>query len=119
VLHVKLSDDSQARIRSTPETEALGLAGLVGPVFGHTQPSSSGVAVIGEVADDYAIAVHLQARGETLWFAPELLERVGPPPKPRGAWAVNEPRQRENTPVTTFLDWLGKFLPQSGKGKQG
>ena len=119
MIQVKLSDDAQARIRSTPETEALGLAGLSGPVFGETRPSSSGVAVIGNASHDYAIAVHLEARGETLWFDPDLLERLGPPPRPRGASAVNEPPQRNETPVTRLLGWLEQFLPRFGKGREG
>jgi hypothetical protein len=118
MIHVKLSDGAEARVRSTPETEALGLAGLSGPVFGETQPSSSGVNVIGHPADDYAIAVHFEARRETFWFAPDLLERLRPPPRPRGAWAVNEPPQREATPVTALLEWLERLLPRLGKGRK-
>jgi hypothetical protein len=119
LLHVKLSDGAQARIRATPETEALGLAGLCGPVFGETQPSFSRVAVIGNPVDDYAIAVHLVARNETLWFAPELLEPVGPPPRRRGAWGVNEPPLRDETPVTAVLGWLERWLFRADKGKAG
>ena len=119
MIHVKLTDGAEARVRSTPETEALGLAGLSGPVFGETQPSSSRVNVIGKPADDYAIAVHLEARGKTFWFAPDLLERLGAPPSPRGAWAVNNPPQRDETPVTALLDWLEKLLPRFGKGRKG
>jgi hypothetical protein len=50
MIHIKLTDGAEARVRSTPETEALGLAGLSGPVFGETQPSSSRVNVIGNPA---------------------------------------------------------------------
>jgi hypothetical protein len=97
MIHVKLTEGSEARVRSTPETEALGLAGLSGPIFGETQPSSSRVSVIGQPADDYAIAVHLEARGKTFWFAPDLLERLGPPPQPRGGWPVKSPQRRQRT----------------------
>ena len=64
------------RVRSSPETEARGVAGLVGQVYGETTPSVTGVAVIGEVTRDHALNVHFEGRAETLWFAPELLEFV-------------------------------------------
>ena len=118
MLPIKPSDDGRVGIRSTPETVALGLAGLSGLAFGETKPSSSGVAVIGNAGDDYAIAVRVEARDETLWFAPDLLDRVGPPPRPRGAWAVSEPPQRNETPMTRLLGWLEQFLSRLGKGTQ-
>jgi hypothetical protein len=37
------------RLRSTPETEALGLAGQVGQVYGETTPSVTGVTVVGQI----------------------------------------------------------------------
>ena|SRR5688572_23009022 len=64
------------RIRSTPLTESLGLAGLSGSVYGETTPSVTGVDVIGEVTNDFAINVMLDARQEQLWFAPQLVEYV-------------------------------------------
>ena len=64
------------KVRGTPETEANGLAGLVGQVYGATTPSVTGVEVIGDLARDRAVAVHFHGRGETLWFAEELLEFV-------------------------------------------
>jgi len=64
------------RVRSVPETEALGVAGLSGQVYGETAPSVTGVAVIGQAKQDYALNVHFEGRKETLWFAPELLEFV-------------------------------------------
>ncbi len=64
------------RVRASPETEARGVAGLVGQVYGDTTPSVTGVAVIGEVTHDRALNVQFEGRSETLWFAPELLEFV-------------------------------------------
>jgi hypothetical protein len=64
------------RVRPSPETEARGVAGLLGQVYGETTPSVTGVAVIGEVTRDHALNVHFEGRTETLWFAPELLEFV-------------------------------------------
>jgi hypothetical protein len=62
------------RVASTPLTVSLGLAGLTGPVHGATTPSVTGVEVIGGAAADYAINVQLD--GQSLWFAPALLEFV-------------------------------------------
>jgi len=64
------------RVRSTPETEALGVAGRVGQVFGETTPSVTGVTVVGRPLGDHALNVHFKGRTDTLWFAPELLEFV-------------------------------------------
>ncbi len=64
------------RVRALPETEARGVAGLCGQVYGETMPSVTGVSVIGQVTRDYALNVHFEGRTETLWFAPELLEFI-------------------------------------------
>jgi hypothetical protein len=64
------------RVRPSPETEARGVAALLGQVYGETMPSVTGVAVIGEITRDHALNVHFEGRTETLWFAPELLEFV-------------------------------------------
>ena len=64
------------RIRATPLTEQLSLAGLVGNVHGETTPSVTGVKVIGEVTNDYALAVMIEGQDEALWFAPDLVEFV-------------------------------------------
>jgi len=62
------------RIVSTPATEQAGLAGLVGEVLGETNPSVSGVPVIGNPEDDFALNVHFQGREESRWFTVELVE---------------------------------------------
>ena len=64
------------KVRATPLTEELGLAGLVGQVYGETTPSVTNVEVIGSLSDDYAINVQVNERDETCWFAPDLLEFV-------------------------------------------
>ena len=64
------------RVRASAETEARGVAGLLGQVYGETTPSVTGVVVIGEVMRDHALNVRFEGRTETLWFAPELLEFV-------------------------------------------
>ncbi|MGQ0456530.1 MAG: hypothetical protein ACT4OU_05655 [Hyphomicrobium sp.] len=64
------------RVRETTETQGLGLAGLTGSVRGFTTPSVTGIAMIGDPADDYAIAVHIDDRDEDYWFHRDLLELV-------------------------------------------
>ncbi len=71
-----LSFGDNVRVRSTPDTETLGVAGQVGQVYGETTPSVTGVAVVGQLAGDWALNVHFDGRTDTLWFAPELLEFV-------------------------------------------
>ena len=81
-LHVPMKRTSnitfgdKVRLRSTPETEALGVASLIGQVFGETTPSATGVTVVGKLVGDYALNVHFEGRPNTLWFTPELLEFV-------------------------------------------
>ncbi len=64
------------RIRSTPQTESAGYAGLTGQVLGFTQPSILGETVVGELMEDFALNVYFEDRGEGAWFAPDLLEFV-------------------------------------------
>lgn len=42
-----ISFGDNVRVRSTLETEALGMAGHVGQVYGETTPSVTGMAVVG------------------------------------------------------------------------
>jgi hypothetical protein len=66
------------RIQSSPETERLGYAGLVGQVFGETAPSMGAIReqpLVGEPEEDFALYVDFDDR-EGAWFAPELVEFV-------------------------------------------
>jgi hypothetical protein len=72
----EISFGDNVRVRRTPETEALGVAGRIGQVFGQTTPSITGVAVVGGSDRDYALNVNFQDRRDTLWFAPQLLEFI-------------------------------------------
>jgi hypothetical protein len=64
------------RILSSPETDAEGLSGKTGQVYGETTPSVTSVNVIGEAKNDYAINVSIEELGTEFWFAPELLELI-------------------------------------------
>ena len=72
----QISFGDNVRVRRTPETEASGLAGLVGQVWGGTRPSVTGVKVMGELTRDCAVSVHFEERGETVWLAEQLIEFV-------------------------------------------
>lgn len=91
------------RIVSTPETERAGLAGRVGNVAGETQPSVSGVEVIGGTGDDFALDVRFEGSGRSHWLALDLVEFVDP-----GAAGSTE-RIRPRTE-----EWQEKDLPSSG-----
>ncbi|MBW2410685.1 MAG: hypothetical protein JRF72_12870 [Deltaproteobacteria bacterium] len=62
------------RIRSTPETRSLGLAGKMGQVYGHTMPFVTCIKYIGETQQDLAFNVFFEEFKQGFWFAPELLE---------------------------------------------
>jgi len=66
----------KVRIRDTELTRKLGLAGQSGTVYGETTPSVSGIEVVGEAHDDFALNVMIGERGEQLWFVHDLVEFV-------------------------------------------
>lgn len=69
-----MSFGDNVRIRVTKATEAAGVAGLKGQVYGESTPSVTGVEVIGSPLSNFAINVHIAERDEGFWFAPELVE---------------------------------------------
>jgi hypothetical protein len=73
---MEISFGDNVRVLPTPETQSLGLAGLVGQVYGQTTPSVTGVSVVGQCAQDYAINVQFEGRSDSIWFASQLLEFV-------------------------------------------
>lgn len=60
------------RIRTTPETLALGYADQVGTCFGFTTPSVTGIEVVGPALEDHALAVGF-GEGPAVWFDPSLV----------------------------------------------
>lgn len=62
------------RIRVTPETERLGLAGKIGVSYGFTTPSVTGVIPIGELQIDFAESIFFEDTRQQLWFAKQLIE---------------------------------------------
>lgn len=67
----------RVRIRQTSVTEAAGIAGLEGSVFGESVPSASGVEVIGPAPDDFALNIYVEERKASYWLAPEHVEFLG------------------------------------------
>lgn len=63
-------------MRDTPETQQLGLSGLIGDVYGITAPSVTGIVSIGTASEDCAINVHFGGRNESHWFSPDLVEFI-------------------------------------------
>jgi hypothetical protein len=64
----------KVRVVATASTENRGVAGQTGIVYGFTTPSQTGVEVVGDSTDDYAIAVMIEGRSNAMWFAANLLE---------------------------------------------
>ena len=60
----QISFGDKVRLRATPATESRGIAGRTGIVHGFTTPSQTGVEVIGDFADDYAIAVMVEGKNQ-------------------------------------------------------
>ncbi len=73
-MEIRFGDN--VKILSSPETEARGLSGKTGQVYGETTPSVTSVEVIGELTDDFALNVSIAELGQTFWFSPRLLEFV-------------------------------------------
>jgi hypothetical protein len=71
-----LTMGDNVRMRDTELTRALGIAGKIGSVYGETKPSTSGVEVLGELSEDFAVAVRFDDLELTFWFPADLVEFV-------------------------------------------
>lgn len=67
------------RIKETPGTLTEAIAGLDGVIYGFTTPSLSGVSPVGELADDFAWNVHIDALQKGFWLDPGDIELVSRP----------------------------------------
>jgi hypothetical protein len=110
-----ISFGDNVRVASTPLTDSLGLAGLLGQVYGETTPSVTGVEVVGQTGEDYAINVQLDGREESIWFAAELLEFIDHAPGTEivignkravraasGEWIEDRPQPKPSKPWWRF-----------------
>ena len=75
-----ISYGDNVRIRRTAETERLGIAEMIGNVYGETNPSESKVTVVGDLSSDYALNVYFEKLDTGFWIAPQLLEFVNHAP---------------------------------------
>ena len=64
------------RILPDPITNEAGIAGKLGVIYGETVPSSSGVSVLGELAQDYALNVFVEELNQDFWLDPSLVEFI-------------------------------------------
>lgn len=71
-----ISFGDTVRVHLTKATEDVGVAGLVGKVYGETKPSVTEIEVIGDNGNDYAICVHFEETSKEIWIVPELLDFV-------------------------------------------
>ncbi len=76
VANMPLSFGDNVRVRATPATERVGVAGRAGNIHGVTTPSVTGVEVVGDLTGDQAFNVFFDELDKGFWFAPELLEFV-------------------------------------------
>ena len=76
VERLAISFGDNVRVRDTSATRAAGVSGLVGQVHGFTTPSVTGIDVIGDLKEDYAIGVYFEEVGKALFFVPDLLEFI-------------------------------------------
>ena len=110
-----ISFGDNVRVVSTPLTISLGLVGLTGAVYGETTPSVTGVEVIGQTDEDYAIAVQLEGGDESIWFAAGLLEFIDHAPGTEvvigntrivrsvsGEWVEDQPHSNPSRPWWQF-----------------
>jgi hypothetical protein len=64
----RITFGDKVRVLATAATVNQGVAGQIGIVYGLTTPSQTGVEVIGNSTDDYAIAVMIEGKNNTMWF---------------------------------------------------
>jgi len=118
----ELSFGDNVRILRTPETELLGIAELIGNVYGETTPSETSVKVVGELDSDYALNVYFDSLDTSYWFAPHMLEFVNHAPGTEihvHGSPFKSVRQRDGTWKDIPMGgdrttWLRRFLRRIG-----
>ena len=73
---MKISFGDNVRILPSSETDAAGITGLIGCIYGETVPSSSGVTALSPLANDYAVNVFVDDLQEDFWLDPSLVEFI-------------------------------------------
>ena len=122
-----VSFGDNVRVRDTSATRAAGVSGLVGQVHGWTTPSVTGIDVIGEMKEDFAVGVYFKELGNALFLVPDLLELIDHSPGMEvevadTKWVRTEQGDWEELPTGTkhkdllsriFKKTIGKIFPQS------
>ncbi|HVD30136.1 MAG TPA: hypothetical protein VNE19_00305 [Methylomirabilota bacterium] len=110
------------RIRRTAVTEAGGIAGLEGQIYGETVPSLSGVQVLGPCPDDFALNVYVEERASDFWLAPEHVELIDHAAgteiqiagkrlvrRADGGWRPHADEAAHRGPFSALITWLRGF----------
>ena len=71
-----ISFGDNVRILPSPATDAAGITGLVGCIYGESVPSASGVVALSPLTDDYAINVFVEDLQSDFWLDPSLVEFI-------------------------------------------
>ena len=74
--HLPARFGDRVRVRPAAETEAAGIAGRAGVVYGITTISVTGVEVVGSPTEDVALNVVIDESNESVWLAAALVEFV-------------------------------------------
>ena len=73
---MKIAFGDTAKVVSSKETDALGISGKIGSIFGETVPSLSQVEVIRELKEDAALNIFIEELDSQFWLPEYLLEFV-------------------------------------------
>ena len=114
----EISFGDNVRIHRTADTECIGVAEMIGNVYGETTPSVTKVEVIGQLQSDYALNVYFDTLRVSHWFAPQLLEFVNHAPGTEihvHGSSFKSVRQRDGTwkdvPIGTVRDsWFRRLF---------
>lgn len=79
-MSANISYGDNVRVIRTAETERLGIADMIGNVYGETTPSETRVDVVGKLDSDYAVNVYFESLDVSYWFGPQMLEFVNHAP---------------------------------------
>ena len=104
---------NKVKIKNTPETEMIGLAGKIGEIYGHTTPTVTGVEVIGQTDKDFALNVYFEDKKEAFWFDENLIEELD---KGEGSEftldGINKKWRKDSTG-----NWIEEDLPEKNNKK--
>lgn len=110
---VEIAFGDTVRVLASSATEAAGIAGRVGQVYGVTTPSHTDVSVLGSLSRDHAINVYFEDSGADYWLPEESVELLDHAPgttitldgidkawvrQADGSWAETRPERQMKAP---------------------